>query len=208
MREQGVTTNRIEFAENIVEQKQRRRLLFQREQLRLRDFQGERDRPLLAFGCKLRRFFSLDQQFDVVPMRTDDGLTQTQLPRMRTGEVPREILGVPRRESKLEIFFDSADELMRFGSERRESFHQSRPYLAQLRAMLDERLIVGRELARTRLRGLQERVPRTQRSLISAQARPIKRIDLAAEKIKVAPAEFRSSAHELDVHVGERDHAD
>src|SRR5205085_12518670 len=206
MREQGVTTNRIEFTENIVDQKQRRGLLFQREQLRLRDFQGKRDRPLLAFGCKQRRFFSLDQQFDVVPMRTDDGLTQTQFPRMRTGEVPREILGVPRRESKLEIFFDSADELMRFGSERREPFGQSRPHLAQLRAMLDERLIVGRDLARPRLRRFQKRVPGPQRSLISAQARPIKRIDLAAEKIKVAPAEVRSAAYELDVRVSERDH--
>src|SRR5205085_9820844 len=100
VREQGVTTNRIEFAENIVDQKQRRRLLFQREQLGLRDFQGERNRPLLAFGSKQRRLLSLDQQFDVVPMRTDAGLTQTQLPRMRIGEVPREIRGVPRRESK------------------------------------------------------------------------------------------------------------
>src|SRR5205814_5607931 len=74
--EQLIAANWIELAENIVEEKERRRSFLQAEQLRLRDFQGQRDGSLLAFGSVLRRLSFLHEQVDIFPMRVDVGLAQ------------------------------------------------------------------------------------------------------------------------------------
>jgi hypothetical protein len=73
--------------------------------------------------------------------------------------------------------------------------------------MLEQRRIICRDLARTWVRRFQERIARAERAFVSAQGRPVKRIDLGREKIEIAAPRFRAAAHQFDVGIGERDHA-
>src|SRR3954463_2008185 len=120
---------------------------------------------------------------------------------MRITKIPREIRAVSRSEAQLKIFGNAADLLMRFGGERGQPLHETRSHGAELRSMLDQRLIVGGDLPRPGLPGFQKRVTRTQRAFVTAQTRPIKRIDLAPEKIEITPARVRAAADEFDVGV-------
>src|SRR4051794_40503165 len=73
--------------------------------------------------------------------------------------------------------------------------------------MLDQRLIVGRELALPRLRRFQKSVTRAEGAFIGAQTRPIQRIDLAAQEIEITPARVRSAAYQFDVGISKGDNA-
>src|SRR5436190_16935099 len=72
--------------------------------------------------------------------------------------------------------------------------------------MLDQWFIVSSDLARSRLRRLQQGITRAQGAFVSAQGRPVKRIDLAAEKIEIPPARIRAAPDKFDVGIGKRHH--
>src|SRR5438128_1364312 len=73
--------------------------------------------------------------------------------------------------------------------------------------MFNQRWVVGCYFARARRRGFQERVTRAQGTFVGTQSRPITSIDLRAEKIQVTASPFRSTAHQFDVGIGQRNHA-
>ena len=98
-----------------------------------------------------------------------------------------------------------ADLAMRFRCQRRQAFDQPHPHRAQFRPMLDQRRIVGRNLARTRVRRLQKGIPGAKRAFVRAKGRPVKRIDLGGEKIQIASPRLRAASDQLDVRIGKGD---
>jgi hypothetical protein len=124
---------------------------------------------------------------------------------MRTRKISSEILPIPRRETEPQTFFSVTAHLaMRFCRHRRQAFDQLRPHRAEFRPMFDQRRIVGCDLAGTRMRRFQERIPGAKRPFVRAKGRPVKRIDLGGEKIQVAPPRIGSAPHQLDVGIGKR----
>jgi hypothetical protein len=202
-----VAPDRIQFAKNVVDQHQGRRLLLRHEDASLGDLQGQRYRSLLTFRCKVVRHFRLDEQFDVIAMRTDDRLAKAQLLRVRIGQVSREVGAVPGREPQQQHFSRPTDLAMRRRGQRRQALDQLRAHRAQFRAVFEQGLCIGRDFARARMGRFQKGVARAERAFVGAEGRAIKRIDLGGEKIEIAPAGFGTAAHQLDVGVGKRDHA-
>ena len=201
-----ISPHGIEFPENIVEQEQGRRSFFKAKNPRLRDLQSERDRPLLAFGGVLICHFCLNQKLYVVAMRTDDGLAKTRFLRSRIRQMPGKVLLISRRKPELQGFSGATNPTMRFRRQGRQAFDQLRPHPAELRALFEERRVVGRDLAPTRLGRLQKRVSRAERAFVSAQGGPIKRIDLRRQEIQVTPPRFGSATNQVDVGIGKRNY--
>src|SRR3954451_16913499 len=73
--------------------------------------------------------------------------------------------------------------------------------------MFEQWLIVGGNLARTRLRRFEQRVSTTQSAFVGPQRRPVYRPDLRSNKIEVSPPWLRAAAREIDIGVGKRDDA-
>src|ERR1700681_4682207 len=73
--------------------------------------------------------------------------------------------------------------------------------------MSEQGRVVGGDFSRPRLRRFQQSIARTQGPLITPQGRPIKRLDLRTNEIKIAPPGLRTPAHEFNVDVRKRNHS-
>src|SRR6476619_5362458 len=72
--------------------------------------------------------------------------------------------------------------------------------------MFNKRWDVGCYFTRARHWRFQERVTRAQGTFVGTQSRPITSVDLRAEKIQVPAAPFRSTAHQFDVSIRQRNY--
>ncbi len=70
-RQESAAPVHVQFAHHVVNQQNRRRTLEAGQKFRLRHFQRNRQRALLAFAAELRGGFSIEQQLQIVAVRPD-----------------------------------------------------------------------------------------------------------------------------------------
>ena len=178
-----IATDRIEFAENIVDQEQRRRALLRHEDSGLRDLQRQRHRSLLAFRGILVRRLRLDEKSNIIAMRAHDGLAKTQFLSAGIREISREIVRCSRRRTRAArlspVPLISRCAAAASGASRSTSSARIADNFAPCSS---KRRIIGGELARPRMGRFQKRVAGAQSAFVGAQSWPVERVDLRARK--------------------------
>ena len=140
-----VAAEGVEFAEDVVEQVDRGGFGGGFEQAALREFEGERDRALLAFAGEIGGGFAVDAQRDVIAVGADHRLAGASFAFAGVNDRLVEIGSAGRDIIEREGFVFAADGGLCFGSEGVELRDHLRAGADDLAAVFDEDLIVGED---------------------------------------------------------------
>jgi hypothetical protein len=134
--EQGISPLGIELAENVIDQKKRGGFIAAiLKRFSLRDFKSEGGTALLAFRGIVRRPHSIDTQFEIIPVRTDNGLAQSGFFLLRMRQITREIVARPGKKPKLKLLAATADARISGSRKRRQNRCDFLSQTKQLRTM-------------------------------------------------------------------------
>ena len=141
-------------------------------------------------------------------MWPDDREPEAFFLRPRSRELRGEIFFAARRVFEREVFVATGDRAVAGFRKRRQPPNERRPHLAQRGSRAHQRLGIGGQLPRPRVRRFQEGISRTQRPLVGAQNRPVACFRLRSDKVQIATAHFGRAADQFEVVTGEGNHPD
>jgi hypothetical protein len=204
--EQATAPLGVEFAENVVEQIERRGTAPRADQFGLREAEGEGERALLTLAGEGRGSGAVQFEEDVVAVRTDYGLAQASFfvgaPRQRGGEV------VPSGTFVVQSagFAARTDRSHVLGDKRRQFGAKFPPHAAEVLSGGKQRSVVSGNFASAMRAFFEQEVARAQGAFVSAEIFQITGVALAAEEIEEAATLRRRAADEFDVLVGKKRH--
>ena len=176
----------VEFAENVVEQIERRRTAPRANEFGLREAQGEGERALLPLAGEGRGSGAVQFEEDIVAVRTDYGLAQAPFflgaPRQRSGQVvPSGTLvvqsaGFAARTNRSHVL----------GDKRRQFGAKFPPHAAEVLSGGEERSVVSGNFASAVRAFFEQEVARAEGAFVSAEIFQVTGVALAAEKIEKA----------------------
>ena len=204
--EQAPSAVVVEFAEDVVEEVDRRRPAAGADEFRLGEAQGQGHRALLAFAGECPRCCAVEFERDIVAMRTDHGLAQSPFFLRGRRQGPRKIVAPGASVAQRHAFPARADGVDVAFNERIEFAAQPGADLRQVFPGGDQGSVVGRDFAAAVRTFLEQEIACPQGAFVGAEIFQISRVTLAAEKVEEAAAFGGGAADEFDVLAGkERD---
>ncbi len=143
--DERVAADGIEFAKDVVEQVNRCGLAGGFEQSALCEFEGERDRALLAFAGEIGGRFAVDAQRDVIAVGADHRLAGAPFAFTGVDDGLVEVGSAGGDVIERERFVFATDGGLCFGGEGVELCNHLRTSADDLAAVFDEDLIVGED---------------------------------------------------------------
>lgn len=204
MCQEGVAPGGVEFAENVVEQKERCRFVALGENPRLSELEGEDRGALLAFAREVRGRPSIYEKAKIIPMRTNDGEAKTLLFRPGARELSGEIFLAPGSVFEPEHLAFAADFDLALRGHGGQLPDNLPPHGPEENSRANQRFAIGGKFPRPRMARFEQRVARSQRAFVGAESRAVTTVDLRADKIQKPPPHLGRTAHQIEIVVGER----
>ena len=194
----------VEFAEDIVEQVNRRGAAPGADEGGLREAQGEGEGALLAFTGEGGGGGAVQFERNIVAVRTDDSLPQASFFRGAGGQGRGEIVAAGALVAQRGGFAARADGAHVEIDEGRQFRAELAADLREVSASGEERSVIGGEFASAVRSFFEQEIARAQGALVSAEMPEVTGIALAAEKVEEAAPFGRGAADQFDVLVGKK----